>query len=140
MQATMNTLPVLTGAAKSVLLWLARASDAGHREWLTPKQVAEAVGLSTVSGALFALDKITKHDELEAPITGALIEHRMARRGGKEPRLEVRITDDGLIYALDHWPKETLTKFSTSPRMQLKAARKAASTSKRSAAQPAAAA
>jgi len=93
-----------SGLCKKLLLWLARAYDAGERDWMTSYVVGRLCGC-TEAEVKYALTQLRR---LPAPVTGSCIQTQRCQHGKCGVFNEFRLTDDGLLYALDAWPKEVL--------------------------------
>jgi hypothetical protein len=108
-----------SGLCKKLLLWMARAYDAGERDWLTNYVVARVCGCTEpeVKQAVAQLRK------LPAPITGHCVRTQRCQHGKCGMFNEFRLTDDGLLYALDMWPKQTLEEMDKAVAKQVRGAR-----------------
>jgi hypothetical protein len=93
-----------SGICRKLLLWMARAYDAGERDWLTNYVVAKVCGC-TEAEVKQAVSQIRK---LPAPVTGHCIQTQRCLHGKCGTFNEFRLTDDGLLFALEAWPKIVL--------------------------------
>jgi hypothetical protein len=93
-----------SGMCRKLLLWMARAYDAGERDWLTNYVVARVCGCTEAE----VKEAVALIRKLPAPVTGHCIQTQRCLHGKCGTFSEFRLTDDGLLYALDAWPKLTL--------------------------------
>jgi hypothetical protein len=110
-----------SGPCRKLLLWMARAYDAGERDWLTEYVLARVCGCSEAD-VKHALSQLRR---LPAPVTGCCIQTQRCEHGKCGTFSEFRLTDDGLLYALDAWPKQTLEAMPKEVVKQVRGARSA---------------
>jgi hypothetical protein len=106
MALALASAKVPTGSCKKLLVWLARAYDAGERDWLTCSVIAKLCGCAESTVAR-AVEEIRK---MPATVSGKCLQNQRASHGKCGCFNEVRLTDDGLLYALEYWPKEVLER------------------------------